>query len=137
MELYLCGLSSLAFFPSCLATSRLTSVTSYEGLEVASLRKRTKVLEQILLRKAIGLPRFELLQTTHPFWDSASLKGQVNAIEHISVESCGFSPVLLIQSKGSPLPQKLALLKYVHLAMATSYQIFEWLFIVFNNCLLG
>lgn len=113
MELYICGLSSLAVFLSYLATSRLTSVISYEGLEVASLRKMTKVLEQILLQKALGLPRCELLQTAHPCWDSASLKGQVNAIEHISVENCGFSPVLPMQSKGSPLPQRLALLKYV------------------------
>ena len=40
----------LASLPSYLAASGLVSVISYEGLEVARLRKMVMFLEQILLR---------------------------------------------------------------------------------------
>lgn len=83
---FVAGFSSLLFCPS-----QLVLVIPHEGLEVASLRKMVIVLEQILLRKAIGLSLLEcfsgqLLQTPHPCWDSPLLKGQVNASEYILAE---------------------------------------------------
>lgn len=86
-----CGISLSLY----LATGRLVSVVSYEGIEVASLRKMIKTLEQTLLRKAVVLLFLSLsgwlLQTPRPPWDPASLKGQVNASEHMSVKGYGSS----------------------------------------------
>lgn len=49
-----------------LATGRLVLVVSYEGIEVASLGKMIKILEQTLLRKAIGPSLLEYLRVALP-----------------------------------------------------------------------
>ena len=48
----------MASLPFYFAPSQLVSVISYEGLEVTSLRKMVMVLEEVLLRKVIGLNLF-------------------------------------------------------------------------------
>ena len=107
MQLLVSGFSSLL---SC--HGRLVSIISYEGLEVAGLRKMVIFLEQILLRKATGPSLLacslgQLLHATHPCQDSALLKGtgQGTWTHFVGV----LDP---LQNKDWPPPWKLALLKY-------------------------
>ena len=81
----LCSHLCVASLPFYFAPSQLVSVISYEGLEVTSLRKMVMVLEEVLLRKVIGLNLFSsvsqgsssrphILVGTHLYWGTGQRK---------------------------------------------------------------